>query len=369
MKVLFDSQIFSLQDYGGISRYYAEIMARLPKYDILPVSDLTLSHNQYLKDLSYGITDSWIYRNKYHNYIYRILNTALGIIKLNFIDYDLYHPTYYEKIFLPLTHKKPLIITVYDMIHELFSKEYPSLKNKIIKNKKYILSKADHIIAISNSTKSDIQKIYGIDGNSISVIPLANSLLPWDKQVKLRLPEKYLLYVGFRWIYKNFMGFVKAVSDILIKNNLYLVSAGGNIFNSDEIDMFSKLGISDRVIYQSITNDRDLSECYSRALAFVYPSRYEGFGIPILEAFENKCPVVISHNSSFPEIAGDAAIYFRPENETSIRNSIQKVIENSKLRKDLVSKGNIRIKKYSWDKTAYQTSIVYRDVLRNYNKS
>jgi glycosyltransferase involved in cell wall biosynthesis len=259
--------------------------------------------------------------------------------------------------------KTPLIVTVYDMVHEIFSDEYVNLDKRIIRNKRALLKRANHIIAISENTKKDIINIYGIDSQKISVIYLGNSLICWNNQKRLNLPDKYILYVGHRWIYKNFDMFIKAVSKLLIEKDLKIVCAGGSDFYHKEIELMNKLKIRNKIVFQPIKNDENLSECYARAEAFIYPSKYEGFGIPILEAFANGCPVIASNTSSLPEIAKDGAIYFNPDSEKSIEFSVNKVLSNGKLRRQLISAGKKRLNNFSWDKTAEETADVYKRVL------
>ncbi len=364
MKILYDSQIFGMQDYGGISRYFVEIIKRLPKKDVQAHVNLTISHNAYIKDLKIGIYDKLLAKNNYRNYVYTLINTVFGIPNYVFINYDIFHPTYYERYFLPFIGKTPLIVTVFDMIHELFSDEYINLNKQIIKNKKILFKRADQIIAISENTKNDIVKIYGIDPRKVSVVYLGNSLNRWNNRKRLNLPKTYLLYVGHRWIYKNFDKFIKAISNLAKEKNISVVCAGGNSFSREEIALMNKLEIRDNVVFQPINNDKDLSECYARAEAFIYPSRYEGFGIPILEAFVNNCPAIVSNSSSFPEIAQNAAVYFDPVNCKSIEAAVKKVLGNAKLKQQLIKAGSIRLKNFSWDKAAKETADIYKSVYR-----
>jgi glycosyltransferase involved in cell wall biosynthesis len=362
MKVLYDSQIFGMQDYGGISRYFAEIIKRLPKKGVQVHVNLTISHNTYIKDLKIGEYDKFLAKNRYRNYIYTLINEVFGIPKIIFSKYDIFHSTYYEPYFLPFIGKIPLVVTVYDMVHELFSDEYINLNKKIIGNKKVLVQRADRIIAISENTKNDIVNIYGIDPKKITVIYLGSSLNRWNKRKRLNFPKTYLLYVGHRWIYKNFDKFIRAISNLIKEKNISIVCAGGNSFSPEEIVLMNKLEISDRVVFQSIKTDEDLSECYARAEAFIYPSRYEGFAIPVLEAFANDCPVIISNTSSFPEIAQNAAVYFDPGNCKSIEAAVKKVLGNEKLKQQLIKAGSIRLKNFSWDKAAKETAEVYKKV-------
>lgn len=360
MKILYDSQIFGMQDYGGISRYFYEIMKRLDKkaYKITPF----LHNNHYLNG-EYGYKDIFLKRNKYRNFIYTFMNIILGIPGILSCRYKIFHPTYYEDYFLPFISKKKLVITVHDLIHEKFIKTYPQLSTRVLHQKEKLIRRADHIIAVSNNTKKDIVNIYGVTDNKISVVYHGNSLKKWDGKNFLKLPDKYILFVGQRWLYKNFDMFIKAMSLVIKEHPEYsVISAGGGCFTVDEKVLIKKLGIENKVQYVSFKEDRDLAEIYARSTVFVYPSLYEGFGIPILEAFSEKTSLALSNTSCFPEIAGDAAIYFDPKDKKSISSSVIKLIENRELRNEFIKRGTQRLKLYSWDKAAVQTMKVYNSL-------
>ncbi|MCB0749750.1 MAG: glycosyltransferase family 4 protein, partial [Ignavibacteriae bacterium] len=177
------------------------------------------------------------------------------------------------------------------------------------------------------------------------------------------LPQKYLLYVGSRKAYKNFGNFLVASKTILNEfDDIFIVCAGGGKFSKEEQYKINELGLTNKVKHFSIT-DQTLQYFYSNALAFIFPSLYEGFGIPILEAFASECPVLLSNTSSFPEVAGNAGLYFEPENIESIQEAIKKIITKEELRKELVSAGSTKLKEYSWEKTATQTKLIYESVL------
>jgi glycosyltransferase involved in cell wall biosynthesis len=170
--------------------------------------------------------------------------------------------------------------------------------------------------------------------------------------------------VGARNDYKNFERLLKAFSLISYKHeDLYLLCAGSEKFNQYEVDIITNLGLIKKVTHQPFNNDNVLIELYQNALAFVYPSLYEGFGIPILEAFACNCPVVLSNTSCFPEIAEDAALYFNPENAEDIAQKLEQIIIDSDLRKTLIIKGKTQEKKYSIKRKTEETIKVYKSVL------
>jgi len=371
MKVLYDHQIFSTQNYGGISRYFIELMKKFGDDDEIEYElPLMFSNNYYLKQLS-----NFFYWSFFSGYDFkrrdRIINYLNGIVSKKVIskrDYDIFHPTYYDPYFLNYIGNKPFVLTIYDMIHEVLA-SYFHRSDRVSEYKKLLALKADKIITISENTKEDIIKFYNISEKKIKVIYLASSFnnSNIDKiknaNIKHKLPRKFILYVGTRWGYKNFHIFVKAISLLLKKDrDLFVVCVGGGDFNENEKELLVSLSIQNKVLQFQIS-DKGLQALYKNALAFIFPSLYEGFGIPVLESFACGCPVICSKTSSLPEVAGDAAVYFEPESELSILNSVQKVIYNNNLRNQLAYKGSQRVKDFSWEKTAKKTKKIYEDIL------
>ena len=367
MKVLYDHQIFTSQIYGGISRYFFELMKNFENDDGIDYDlPLRYSYNHYLNkynDLKYKpFLKNFNFRGKYR--LINILNKRVSKKYISKRDYDIFHPTYYDPYFLDYIGRKPFVLTIYDMIHEIYSEVFP-LKDKTSKRKKLLAQKATKIIAISENTKKDIIKFLGIDENKIEVIYLANSfnMNKDDKIINVVRPEKYILFVGSRSIYKNFYLFIETITPLLIKDSeLNVVCAGGGIFKEMEKEKFKKLNIVNKIFQYSIS-DNILAYLYQKAIAFVFPSLYEGFGIPILESFACGCPVICSKTSSLPEVAGDAAMYFDPTDKLSMLDSIEKVIYNDELKKQLVNKGIERVKEFTWEKTAEKTKKLYEDIL------
>jgi glycosyltransferase involved in cell wall biosynthesis len=364
MKIFYDYQIFSDQKYGGISRYFFELINN-KRYRINSKLLILYSNNFYLNQIKkYDVKYLSKINFKGKSLIISLINKIYSIkkIKNKSADYDIFHPTYYNPYFLKYINNKPFVLTVYDMIHEKYRGTYFNDKDETIKNKKILLDKASKIIAISENTKKDIINYYNIPKNKIEVIYLANSLNPKNVILKMKTPFKYLLYVGNRSGYKNFNFFIKSVAPILSKN-LKVFCAGGNEFNLQEIEFLKKLNIIDFVEQKNV-NDRELVYLYKNAEVFIFPSLYEGFGIPILEAFSCGCPVILSMSSSFPEVGGGAVEYFNLNDEKSLLISIKKILNNLNYREDLIKRGYKQLKKFSWDYTVKKTKKVYEEVLR-----
>jgi len=365
MKVLYDHQIFCSQVYGGISRYFYELIRSLPLYRVSVDVALKYSNNLYIKNLSFikpkTFFEKYNFRGKYR--LLKFLNTSVSLKKLRDKDFDIFHPTYYEPYFLRLIGNKPFVVTVHDMIHEKFPQFFPK-KDVTSKNKHILCTEAKKIIAVSNNTKRDIIEVFGIPEKKIEVVYHGSSLTE-SQQVELLkiLPRKYILFVGSRTGYKNFNNFVISVKEILKKyKDIHVICAGGGKFRDDEKNLLSKLKIENR-FYQIDVNDNLLASLYKNALFFVFPSLYEGFGIPILESFANSCPLVCSSTSSFPEIAGNAALYFDPLDIDSMRFAFQEAIENREKMLKLVEKGKERLKNFSWQKTVEEHLRIYSEVV------
>lgn len=368
MRVLFDHQAFTDQEYGGISRYYFELISRFGADENVPRSSLLLSSNAYLNS-SYDsrVVNFFPKRSfKGKKRIIRFVNELSSNFQLTRGEFDIFHPTYYNPYFLKRIGQKPFVVTFYDMIHEKFSNRYTSLEldKELVLNKKLLFQKASKVIAISQTTKNDIMEIYGVSGENIEVVYLGSSLQPTEVSFKpsLVLAEPYLLFVGNRDKYKNFRFYIESVAELLKKESILFVCAGGGDFRDDEKELLKKLGIANLVRYYPIDDNR-LSNLYSNALAFVFPSLYEGFGIPVLEAFSCGCPCLLSKGGSLPEVGGEAARYFDGEDSESVVSSLRDIICNESLRNELSLKGYERIKQFSWDRMYKDTIGVYNSVL------
>lgn len=364
MKILYDHQIFNKQIYGGISRYFYNLMNQFYKIKSVNFNLTSIySHNDYLNNAEFKNVLSFLENKKFKGRD-RLLRYLLNLNKLNSIanlklgHFDIFHPTEYGTYFLDYIQDKPFILTVYDMIHEIYDKKALDYINR----KKLLIKKAAKIIAISEHTKQDILHFIDVLPEKIEVVHLASSFNNIQTK-KIDLPNKFLLFVGNRGWYKNFNFFLESIKDLLIKkNNLFLICAGGQAFNNLEMKFIVKNNLQNKVLHFNLT-DNQLAYTYSKALAFIFPSLYEGFGIPILEAFSCGCPVLLSNRSCFPEIAQDAAFYFDPQNSESIIGTINKIIIDKKLRSEKIEKGFKRLKDFSWQKVATQTEKVYKSIL------
>lgn len=372
MKILYDHQIFTQQQYGGISRYFFELIKRFEGIENSCEVATVFSDNAYYNKeinpkLNRILPDS---NFKGKGRITSYLNRAKSLNDVRKGEFDVFHPTYYDDYFLQRIKNKPFVVTFYDMIHEKFSDQFESLKSdsNIFDNKKRLLEHSSKIIAISETTKNDIIEIFDVDAAKIDVVYLGSTLENFNIGNQSLLDGDYILFVGNRAIYKNFNFFVTAVAELLIDNNLKLICAGGGNFSQEEIILIKFLKLENRVFFKKILNDDALSNYYAHALFFCFPSLYEGFGIPVLEAFACGCPALLSNGGSLTEIGGDAAVYFDPVDIQSLRNAAKELISNQSLRQSLKAKGIARLRNFSWDKT-YQAHLkIYNTIVSNSNK-
>lgn len=356
--VFADYQIFSLQKFGGISRVFTELyrqfsISKKVKFKI-PILFSENENIQLVKKTRNPLKKCSSFLKKLFYYGF---NRIYSVLYLIFGKYDVFHPTYYDPYFLPFLRKKPFVLTVHDFTHERYPKGVSKI-DKTISWKKKLLFRADKIIAISESTKRDIIEFYNIDKEKIDVVLQATSLELTKKNLNLDIPKRYILFVGNRAGYKNFIFFFKSIVPLLKEDkDLYVLCAGSNVFTDEEINTFKEYNIEHRVIHWRFKGDEELSYLYNHALCFVFPSLYEGFGIPVLESLGCECPAVISNVSSLPEVGGDACEYFDPNSNNSIRKAIEGVIYDENKRKE-------RTKVFSWEKTAKAYAVIYKSLTK-----
>jgi len=367
MKILFDPQVFLWQKTGGVSRFCAELYYQLKKNKQNKIKiPVFFYENQHLKELGAApIFLNWFLKfnlscriiGKYKFSLNQLLINSL--LSLN--KYDLYFQSYYETYFLDAIGDTPFVVTIHDMIHELYPTEST---NYLIKNKKILIEKSTRIIVVSHNTKRDILTFYpSVKEDKIDVVYLAHSIKHTSYKVNsLNMPKQYILYVGGRGGYKNFEFFIQAVSNWLLENKFSLLCLGGGVFNKEELKLINQLGI-DQITYQITCLDSELFEYYSKAFVFVFPSLYEGFGIPILESMACGCPVVLPYTSSFPEIAGDAGIYFESESQSSLVEKLDVLKNDNQFLEEKREQGILQSKKFSWEKTANGCEEVFKKAI------
>jgi glycosyltransferase involved in cell wall biosynthesis len=279
---------------------------------------------------------------------------------------DIVHETYFSPYRLG-SRRARRVLTIYDMIHEKFPASFP-FSNKTSQYKALAVNRADHIICISESTRRDALEILGIPPEKSSVIYLGFDLMGAasapNKTPTCLARKPFLLYVGNRGGYKNFLRLLQAYgASPQLRSEYDLICFGGGAFLAEELETMRKLGLNSGQISQLGGDDRLLAQLYEHASAFVFPSLYEGFGIPPLEAMSHDCPVVCSNTSSIPEVVGDAGEYFDPVDIDNMRTAIERVVGSESHQKQLIEKGHERLKSFSWDRCAAETLDVYKNLI------
>lgn len=362
LRVAFDHRIFVYQRYGGVSRYFARLMDHLPAFKVEPKIISPLYVTEYLKDLP----KSSVWGRKVApspkatrrgfvlgEILYRPLALAYGA--------DIVHETYHHPRNLAPKNAR-IVVTIYDMIHERLP---PTDLTQALKRDIALgVARADKIICISESTRRDLLRVHPEIASKTEVVLLGFDPVEAGASAPPPHPKPYLLYVGMRWYgYKNFEGLLSAyATSPSLKDQFDVVCVGGGEFSPEERRKIEAAGVADRV-FQYAADDAALRNFYRNAGFFVYPSLYEGFGIPPLEAMAADCPGVCMHVSSMPEVCGDAVEYAFPDQPESLRSAIERVAFSPGRAEELRAAGRERLKLFSWQKCARETSDIYKSLL------
>jgi glycosyltransferase involved in cell wall biosynthesis len=361
IRVLYDFEAFSDQSYGGISRYVLELARRIEESDEAVVQLTAGWHrNQHLRngkpDWATGVyVPSFPKTGEFRRRINALL-TKRAILRF---QPDIVHRTYYRHAGdYPGAHAT--VTTIHDLTYFLYPDSFPG--GEIVRARlKKIARTSDRLLCDSESTQRDAIRILGIDPESASVVHLGVNP-PVRKPGSSPIEGKYLLYVGQRSGYKNFRFLIQNLAGHQSSETQKLAVFGGSRLTSDEQAELTSFGLRDRVI-QLVGDDQLLADAYAHATALLYPSLYEGFGLPILEAMAHGCPVICSNTSSLPEVGGDAAVYFDPDDGHSFQQALEKVVYSAQFRSDQVAKGRHRADQFSWSRCAEKTLSVYLEAI------
>ncbi|MBI2593541.1 glycosyltransferase family 4 protein [Candidatus Daviesbacteria bacterium] len=364
----FDASRAFVENRTVTENYSFELLKALAKND---------TENDYLIYIKSGEeerakSEEWPDNFQFKIINYKYLWTQVGLAIRTFIDpLDV---LFVPANTLPLIKKPGLktVITVHDLGVEYLPGFHQVKQILYLKLMTYYqLKSATIIIAVSEATKKDLVKKAGIKSEKIKVVyegvgeefKVQSSKFKVDvqrdilKQYGLE-KKKYFLFVGTIQPRKNLERIIRAFAALAPgpARKLQLILVGSKGWLSEEIyDLPKKLGIEGKVKFLGHVADEDLGALYSGAIALVFPSLFEGFGLPILEAFACKCPVITSNISSMPEIAGDAGLLVNPEKVDEISEAMLKIVSNDKLRNSMIQKGLERLKRFSWEKSALKT--------------
>jgi glycosyltransferase involved in cell wall biosynthesis len=371
LQVLMDGIIFELQAQGGISRIYQEILPRMCELEdslritlfgdqrakqappehahIRPVQIQT--YRQLLRPGSIWMPVLTKIRDSARQ---RRLGSGAG---------QIWHSTYYT---FPRDWAGYQVLTIHDMIYELFADLFNTRDDQWVRTyKRLCVQNADMVICVSESTKNDLVEYYQLKDKEIRVIYSAYSrvfkpIIRDDIKPDYRNLKPFFLYIGRRLRYKNFGHMLRAYSLWPSRDSVDLLIVDRTPWSSEERKLLEELGVEGSVHLHLNVTDEELCQLYNQAEALIYPSLYEGFGIPLLEAMACGCPVIASRIPSTIEVAGEIPFYFEPDSIGDLCATLDQALSAGK-HTPRTRQGLEKVKEYSWDKTALQTLNVYRD--------
>ncbi len=315
------------------------------------------------------------------SHLKKIKNLQIDVVDFSKTDlsrYDIAHYQYFHPHFLTLPFSKPtkkVIVTIHDLIRLIYPKAYPAGIKGYLKFflQKYNLRNVDAVITISETSKKDIVRFLGISPQKIHVIYLAPQtqikmkISPEQTKKKYKLPGKFVLYIGDVNYNKNLLTLAKACKIakfplVIIGKQAQITEFDDNPENASWSKFLSTYKNDKDIIRLGFLEKDDFEAIFKLATVYCQPSYYEGFGLPLLEAFERQIPVVAAKNQAHVEICDEACFYVDPYDPSDMAKGLIEVITNNKLRAELIEKGNQRVKKFAWSTTAEQTYAVYKKV-------
>ena len=362
-KIYYDPKIFYLQKYGGISKYFVNLVINLNKNIYEPKIIAPIFINEYLSEIKHTYKKNILKINKHPKFTRKIsnfINDKYFSLYSNLNNPEIIHSTYYSKIKKKKNCK--IVITVYDLIHEIYSNQFNFSGKNSSKNE--YLDLADKIICISENTKKDLLNYYKVEEKKIVVVPLGYTSNKECEPIDELNPLKpYFLFVGDRNNYKNFASLIKSYGNSkVLKENFDIICFGGGNFSTEEKKLIHDENINFEKIKIFSGDDKKLNFLYKNASLYVCPSLYEGFGLTILEAMNMNCPIIASNSSSIKEIGKNKIEYFDPKSIEDMQSKIEKLIFNKEKIDKMINEYPEHLKNFSWEKTAFLTEKVYEEL-------
>jgi glycosyltransferase involved in cell wall biosynthesis len=372
--VFFDEQAFLMQSAGGISRYVCSLareLARTGEASVLVFGGI--SANTHLQSLSDGSGLSVRFRPRrdrlrINTFISHLSRRWRRMVFHRFQKRHgcvIYHPSYYEVDEVIAAQAAATVVTFHDMIPEWLARECHEPPGPLPAIKLEAARRATLLLANSEFTRGEVFRAHPGLKLNLAVTPLAAELpAASDPGPPAELVgHDYFLLVGNRGGYKNgklaFAAFAKMAAT---RPRLRLAAIGGESLSPDESALLAQPGLQDRWIHLR-GGDELLARCYRHAVALVYPSRCEGFGLPVVEAMQSGCPVITTACASLPEVGGDAALYVDPDDPPALAAIMESLLDKEDLRRGLIERGRNQARAFSWQATALGTLAAYRQVL------
>jgi glycosyltransferase involved in cell wall biosynthesis len=358
---LFTGDAFRMQDRGGITRYFTEVIPRLER-----PAEIVAGLHRSAEMAALGPRARHTLRIPGFPGSARLAapwNALLDRAVLGGRRGVILHPTYYRDP-RGLPRSEPLVLTVYDMTHERFPgiarRRWWGRRDPAF-HKAALCARADRIVCISQATRRDVVELLGIPQEKTRVVLLAGRDWAAIPSVAVAgLDRPFLLWVGERHSYKNFLRTLEAWVSCREAAATMLLCVGGGPFRPDEVARLAALGVTARV-RQTHCPDSQLRWAYEHAAGLLYTSLWEGFGLPVLEAFGLGCPVVASNLSALPEVGGDEAIYVEPQSLESIREGIRSCLAGERTAARVAAR-RAQAARFSWDACAAGLEAVYGEL-------
>ena len=372
MKIWIDGFEANQPQRLGSGQIAFELLCNLEKIDRKNIYTVLIA-GKLLDDLPKERA-GWVYKEIKFNKFKTYLAIPLALFTSKNKPDIFFSPTHYGPFFAPCKR----IILIFDLAFLKFKDMFkPRDLHQLILWTKISVKKASHIITISNNSKKDIQRAYGVKKGKITVAYPGYDKEKFKSQIsnvkieeikkKYGIEGGYIIYIGTIQPRKNLVRLIETFSRIE-NNDLKLVIVGKTKGFGRQAWMFEetlnapkKFGVEEKVIFTGFAPTEDLPYLLSGSKAYILPSLYEGFGIPVLEAMASGVPVLLSSVSSLPEVAGKAGIYFDPNSTTQIEHAIRLIISDSKIRQKYSKLGLAQVRKFSWKKMA-------REVLKTFEK-
>lgn len=361
MKIFYDHTCFN-QRFGGVPRYFVELIKGLRARRLDPEVFVPFADNVFLRELDEKARALPFGNFRGRPQLIKLFGDICLVWRLIFgRRIDIYHATHYStfpKFFLKRT--SVFIVTIHDMNEWAIPEYYP--KWSIRKMRQFLHMKfADHIISVSHQTRNDIVRFFPDYAQKVDVIHHGvGAQFPLTKNRVW--PRRFILFVGARNTYKNFDRLLHAFRSIRTRDPELDLVCAGTPFTRSERGHISELFGPDDCVHSLAPNDSELAWLYSECEIFVFPSLYEGFGLPCLEGILHGAVPVVSGNSVFPEVCGEGAIYFDPLDRRSMYDAMVRGIEDANLRTQIKIKGKAQLKKFPWATSVSLHAALYRRI-------